>query len=93
MRKSYQGQHSLEGNQCSEYLKKLENLEIELRKEPSEMIEKTVPFLNTLKAFRKVQESCFGMDIKGDYRKHIEEFSRTYRELNISVTPKVFFYI
>ena len=27
VRKSYQGQHSLEGNQCSEFLKKLDILE------------------------------------------------------------------
>ena len=43
--KSYQGQHSLEGNQCSEFLKKLDILERELMKESTGLIVVTLPIL------------------------------------------------
>ena len=45
VRKSYQGQHSLEGNQCSEFLKKLDILERELMKESTGLIVVTLPIL------------------------------------------------
>ena len=91
VRKSYQGQHSLEGNQCSQFLKKLDTLELELMKEPSEIIVSTLPYLQTFRAFRGVQESCFGMEVKSDYEEKEARFSREYRALEISITPKVDF--
>ena len=45
VRKSYQGQQSLEGNQCSEFLKKLDILERELMKESTGLIVATLPIL------------------------------------------------
>ena len=67
VRKSYQGQHSLEGNQCSEFLKKLDILERELMKESTGLIVATLPILQLFRAFRKVQESCFGVEVKPDF--------------------------
>ena len=89
LRKSYQGQHSLEGNQCSDFLQKLDKLEQEIMGEPSDVIIVALPFLQTFRAFRRVQESCFGLELRDDYREQISEFSRVYRGLGISVTPKV----
>ena len=89
VRKSYQGQHSLEGNQCSEFLKKLDILERELMKESTGLNVVTLPILQVFCTFRKVQKSCFGMEVKPDFRNQIAEFSRVYRSLEISVTPKV----
>ena len=54
VRKSYQGQHSLEGNQCSEFLKKLDILKRELMKESTGLIVVTLPILQVFRTFRKV---------------------------------------
>ena len=89
VRKSYQGQHSLEGNQCSDFLKKLDTLEMEIMSEPSELIIAALPFVQTLRAFRKVQKSCFGLHLEDDYKEKIKEFSQLYRGLEITITPKV----
>ena len=48
-------------------------------------------YIQVLRAFRAVQEACFGMVLKPDYDKKIQDFSRLYRQLDISVTPKVRF--
>ena len=89
MRKSYQGAHSLEGNQSSEFLKKIDRLELTLFQESDSARVAGLPFVEMLRSFRAVQESCFGMQLKPDYKAKIARFSKLYRELGISVTPKV----
>ena len=89
VRKSYQGRHSLEGNQCSTFLNKVDYLEREVMKLPSDKLISALPVVETFRAFRKVKESCFGVDLKGNYRETIENFSRSYRALEATVTPKV----
>ena len=48
-----------------------------------------LPFIEMLRTFRAVQVACFGMELKPDYKEKIEKFSKLYRDLDISVTPKV----
>ena len=47
-------------------------------------------YMTTLKDFRSVVHSCFGMrDLDPRYEDNIQKFSSSYRALNISVTVKV----
>ena len=81
MRKSYQGAHSLEGNQSSEFLKKVDKLELALLQESDLVKLAGLPYIEVLRAFRGVQEACFGLDLKPDYKKKIQKFSKLYRDL------------
>ena len=58
LRKSYQGQHALEGNQTSMFLKKLPFLAEQNMSEPDEL--KIEGLAESLRCFKKVQASCFG---------------------------------
>lgn len=57
--------------------------------QPSEAIINGLPFTQTIKAFNKVVEACFGLKLDPAYKAAIAEFRRLYLELDISVTPKV----
>ena len=98
------GQHSLEvrgiyfsfnitfkfkGNQCRQFLKKLNKLEVALEEEGVEVATKGHPFIKTFKALDEVVNSCFGMELRPGYQGKIEEFKACYLDLGISVTPKV----
>ena len=90
VRKSYQGTHALEGNQSSVFLKKLHILERAIMAEPDHLKIEGLELLESLRCFRKVQDDCFGQEIKEGYAVSIQKFSETYRGLkNMSVTPKV----
>ena len=89
VRKSYQGAHSLEGNQSSQFLKKIDQLEIDLFQESDSVKLAGLPYVAVLRAFRLVQTACFGQELQQDYREKIQQFSKLYRDLEISVTPKV----
>ena len=89
MRKKNQGGHALEGNQARKFLKRVDSLELALRKESSMAMVEGLPYITTFRAFNKVVEACFGMELAPDYKDHIAKFSQLYRELDISVTPKV----
>jgi hypothetical protein len=89
VRKSYQGAHSLEGNQSSQFLKKIDKLEFAILQESDSVKLAGLPYIAMLRSFRAVQEACFGMELKSDYKIKIEKFSKCYRELEITVTPKV----
>ena len=89
MRKKAQGGHALEGNQARKFLKKVDILERALMKESSSVIITGMPFVGALRSFNKVVEACFGMQLATDYKEEIARFSKLYRELEISVTPKV----
>ena len=89
VRKSYQGCHSLEENQSSAFLKKIDLLEREVKKESDEVQLVGLQYIQVFRALRKVQEACFGMVLKPDYKEKIMHFSKVYRQLAISVTPKV----
>ena len=90
VRKSYQGSHALEGNQSSAFLKKLPQLEQAIMKESDQLKVEGLPLLQSLREFRKVQESCFGQHLQEGYEHHIKEFSKIYKALdNMTITPKV----
>ena len=88
-RKSYQGAHSLEGNQSRDFLKKVDILQQALEKESEAAVLNGLPFIHTFRAFSKVVSSCFGVSLQEDYQAQIFEFKRLYLALGISVTPKV----
>ena len=91
VRKKTQGSHALEGNQARKFLKRVDSLEAALRKESSMAMVEGLPYIAVFRAFNKVVESCFGMQLAPDYKTCISNFSLLYRELGISVTPKVRF--
>ena len=46
--------------------------------------------LESLRSFGKVQEACFGQELKEGYEQRIKEFSQVYRSLEDKrITPKV----
>ena len=55
MRKSYQGGHSLEGNQSSDFLKKIDLLERALLKEADHIKLSGMPYIGVFRALRAVQ--------------------------------------
>lgn len=91
VRKKGQGGHALEGNQARKFLKKVDRLEQAVMQENSMTIITGMPFIAALRAFDGVVKSCFGMELAVDYKEKIDQFSKLYRELDISVTPKVLF--
>lgn len=69
------------GNSCRILLKKVDILrEKNLR---------CLKYVDTLKKFNDVVESCFGIKLKTDYLEKISIFKKSYLSLQISVTPKV----
>ena len=66
-------------------------MEAALMKESNMAMVEGLPYIAVFRAFNKVVESCFGMQLATDYKKCISNFSFLYRELGISVTPKVRF--
>lgn len=48
-----------------------------------------LPFVQALRDFRHVVVSCFGMNLKQDYKERISAFAASYSHLGISTTPKV----
>ena len=91
MRKKAQGGHQLEGNQARKFLRRVDSLEQTLMKESITTIIAGMPYVAALRAFGRVVVSCFGMELSGDYKQTISRFSKLYREIGISVTPKVRF--
>ena len=51
--------------------------------------QKFQPFVDCLRYFYEVEKSCFGMTLDPTWKQKIEDFEKSYRSLNISVTPKV----
>ena len=70
-------------------MKRVDSLEVALMKESNKSIVEGLPYIAVLRAFNRVVESCFGMQLAPNYKEHIARFSLLYRELEISVTPKV----
>ena len=88
-RKSYQGAHSLEGNQSRDFLNKVDILQQALEQESEAAVLNGFPFIHTFRAFSKVVSSCFGVSLQEDFQAQIFEFKRLYLALGVSVTPKV----
>ena len=67
----------------------VDKLELALLQECDSVKLAGLPFVEMLRSFRAVQVACFGMELQPDYKEKIEKFSKLYRALEISVTPKV----
>ena len=83
--------NSFEGNQAKKMLDhssdlKLAARELELEAEEKE---KVLGFCSTLEEFKKVIDAAFGQKLDPSFRESIASFSSSYRQLGISVTPKV----
>ena len=52
-----------------------------------------LPFVETLATFNKVVESSFGQKLLAGYKDDIENFSKSYMRLGITVSLKVRVYI
>ena len=60
-----------------------------LEQECDEVLLNGLPFISAFRAFNKVVDSCFGVELKAGYKENINEFKRIYLALGITVTPKV----
>ena len=88
VRKSYQGAHSLEGNQSLQFLKKVDRLERELQNQGGEILLTGLPYIHVMRSLAKVVHSCFGVTLYDSYRSDILAFKESYLSLGITVTPK-----
>ena len=79
----------LQGNQCRKFLRRLDKLDLSLQKLGPEVTLKGLPYLQCLRNFDQVVHLCFGQKLLPGYELAISNFSDTYRDLGISVTPKV----
>ena len=85
----YQGSNSFEGNQARKLLQRVDQLERDVQQLDFETATKALPFVQTLRELDKVVTSCFGQHLDPAYEDNISRFSKQYRSLSISVTPKV----
>ena len=64
-------------------------LERDLLNESTEAITNGLPYIQAMRAFSRVVDSCFSQTLSPDYKAAIREFKRVYLELGIFITPKV----
>ena len=79
----------MEGNQCREFLKKLDKLEQAFFLAGFEEAVNGRPFIASMRSFSRVVDLCFQVELKEGYQESIKEFERKYLELNVTITPKV----
>ena len=79
----------MEGNQSSDFLKKIDKLEQAFFGAGEDVAVNGLPFIASLRSFSKVVDLCFKVELKEGYRESIKTFEKRYRELGVSVTPKV----
>ena len=79
----------MEGNQSRDFLKKIDKLERAFFATGVDVAVNGLPFIASLRSFSKVVDLCFQVELKEGYRESIKTFEKRYRELGISVTPKV----
>ena len=89
VRKKKQGKTDLEGNQSRAFLKCLDRLEESVSHESCSVIVNALPYIEALRAFNKVVHNCFGANLYSNHKDSIIKFCKLYRNLGISVTPKV----
>ena len=79
----------MEGNQSRDFLKKTGRLEEAFFRAGLSVMVKGLPFIASLRSFSLVIDQCFQVELKEGYKESIRMFERKYRELGITVTPKV----
>ena len=85
----YQGQQRLDGNQCRSFINKAELLTDFFQ--PIKCTADPEPYIRLVIKFRDVVDSCFGKELKSNFKEKIELFCKTYRDL--SLKPNVKFHI
>ena len=94
VRKKKQGKADLEGNQARAFLKCLDRLEECLMRESPSVVVQGLGYIAVLRCFDTVVHQCFGVTLDAaNYKDSINRFSQLYRDIGISVTPKVSFYL
>ena len=73
----------------SSFSKSGDNLELALSEVSPETHLKGPPYVRVIRAMDKANHLCFGQDLLEGWEEAIDEFSQAYRDLDISVTPKV----
>merc|ERR1712079_4206 len=74
------------GKQARTFLKKAGEM---ARSRTPKFPRRLTKFINALKSFNKVVNSCFGKNLKDAYKDNIREFEVSFMALGISITPKV----
>ena len=46
-------------------------------------------YVHILRCLHEIVKSCFGMDLDPQYDYYIQKFENVYKDLGISITPKV----
>ena len=85
----YQGSNSSEGNQAWKLLQSVDKLERDVKNLDFETAARALPFVETLRKLDRVVTACFDQTLDPQYEYCIDAFSKQYRSLDISVTPKV----
>ena len=88
VRKSYRG-GELEGNQCKKLLSVLDSLDCQIKMKHGPKVFQCIPVIETLRSFNNVVKACFSSSLDENYKEIIGQFTRDYKSLNISITPKV----
>ena len=81
MTKSYE-LFAFKGNECDSLVKHLDYLE-------SHLPQHLNGFLLAFKAFRALEDSCFGSILDPYYRDRIQDFADAYLALGLQITTKV----
>ena len=74
------------GNQCS---KLLDNVDILERMLVEAEAFAAIPYVDALRSFKRVKDSCFSFELLPGYDKAIEDFKHAYQNLGIPVSLKV----
>ena len=86
----YHGSCSFVGDMAKRFLKNLDSLSSTVESYlDCETRDKILPFIRALAKLNIVREMCFGQTLKDGYKEAVEDFSITYRGLNISFPLKV----
>ena len=80
----------VQGNQCRQFLKKAENLEVMLVEVGGDPMDIGLKYTRAIKFFDKVVSLCFGNTLKPGHEEAISDFKSSYLDLGITVTPKVY---
>lgn len=83
-----QPQHGgqLNGNQCAKLLDSVDLLEQMLRNCGAYA---GMPVVQAIRYFRRVKETCFGVELQSGYEDAVARFAQAYAELETTTTPKV----
>ena len=71
----------LDGNASRDVLLVVDKLELSLQKYSLETYCIALPFIDTLRQFKKVVDSCFKIDLVEGWEGNIESFTKSYRAL------------